>query len=496
VSAPWEKYAAADNSGAEQPHSVMPWEKYATAAPQKPAPPTGMDRAQAGVSGLNEGVADFLGTPGDALLNVWDLGKAGAGYAQSKVTGKPPSEIFDPADRSQYALSSEWIKNKLQDAGVATDAARPDDLASKVIHGTANLGMQAFMGAGLPGPETPPQTVVRNPKLDTLAKAREAGYVVPPTTANPTVTNRLLESIGGKAATAQEAAVRNQGVTDQLAKDAVGLHRADQLVDGVLPAIRAEAAKAYAPIRNVGTMRADAQYAKDLDAVLSKYTSAGQSFPGLAKNDIQELVDGARVKGFDSNSALDMISVLRDKADAAFRSGDKALGKANKAVAGAIENAIERSLSRRGDDGNKLLSAFKNARQLIAKSYSVEGALNPATGNVNARKLAADLTKGRPLTGPLRQIGKFGQAFPDAAQLVKGSAGVSALDTGIAAGSAAMSKEPGWLLYPLARQGARSFMLSDIGQNMLTKPSGPMDPRTQMALMMGNQSLIDQFDQR
>jgi hypothetical protein len=492
VSGPWEKYAAATTPAQDSSAELKPWEKYSTAAPQQPAPVTEMDRAQAGVSGANEGIADFLGTPGDALLNVWDLGKAGVGAVQGAITGKPPSDAFLPADRSQYALSSDWIKNKMQDAGVATDAARPDDLTSKVLHGGANLGMQALMGAGLPGPKSTPTVTPRNPKLDTLAKAREAGYVVPPTTANPTVTNRLLESVGGKAATAQEAAVRNQGVTDALAKDALGLNRADQLVDGALPSIRAEAAKAYAPIRAVGTMRADAQYGKDLDAVMARYTSAGQSFPGLAKNDIKELVDGARVGSFDSNSALDMISVLRDKADAAFRSGDKALGKANKAVAGAIEDAIERSLSRRGDDGNAMLNAFKNARQLIAKSYTVEGALNPATGQVNARKLAADLTKGRPLSGPLKDIGRFGQAFPDAAQLVKGSSGVSALDTGIAAGSAAISHEPQWLLYPLARQAARSFMLSNTGQRMLTQPSGPMDPRTAMALMMAGNGAVDQ----
>jgi hypothetical protein len=486
---PFDQFDAAPSA----PAAANPFDQFDA---QKPGPVTGMDRAQAGVSGLNEGVADFLGTPGDAMMNIWDLGKAGAGYVQSKVTGKPPSEIFDPSDRAENVLTSDWIKKKLQGAGVATDAARPDDLASKVIHGGANFGMQAFLGRGLPTPEAQPPVTATDPKLAALKQAREAGYVTPPTTANPTVANRLLESVGGKAATAQEAAVRNQGLTDSLAKKALGLSDVDHLVDGALPELRAEAAKAYAPIRSVGTMRADAQYGKDLDAVLSKYTSAGQSFPGLAKNDIKELVDGARVGAFNSNSALDTISLLRENADQAFRAGDRQLGKANKAVAGAIESAIERSLSRRGDDGGAMLNAFKNARQLIAKSYSVEGALNQTTGQVNANKLAADLAKGKPLTGPLKQIARFAQVAPEAARTVKGSPGVSALDTGIAAGSAAMSHEPSWLLYPLVRQGARSFMLSKPGQRMLTQPSGPMDPRTAMALMMGNQSLIDQNDQR
>lgn len=456
--------------------------------PPKP-PVTAMDRVMAPVSGAYSGIAEAAGLPADALMNVLDLGKAAAGFAQGEVTGKPPSAAFDPADRSQYPLTSQWLKQKMGKVGIETEARRPDDLASRVMHFGGDLGAQAFIGGGLPAPKGAGAAVAPNAKLASLQRARAEGYVVPPTTANPTVLNRLIESIGGKAATAQEAAVRNQNVTDALAKKAVGLDEGAQLIEGVLPAIRKEAAQAYEPLRKLGTMRADAQYHKELDAILQKSMTAAKSFPGMVKDDIAKVVESARVKSFESESALDAISLLRENADKAFRQGDAALGKAYKAVSGAMEGAIERGLERRGSDGNALLDAFRKARTLIAKTYSTEGALNAQTGQVNARKLAADLAKGKPLTGPLRKIAEFGRSFPEAAPVVKGSPGVSNLDMAIGGGSAAVTEKPWWLLYPLLRQGARKAMLSDTGQNLMTQPRGDMDPRSAMALLMGSNSL-------
>lgn len=454
--------------------------------PQKPEVTAG-DRVQSAVSGGNEGIATTFGMPVDTALNVWDLAKAGAGSVQGAMTGEAPSKMFDPSERAGYVGSSDWIKQKLGTAGIETDARRPDDLASKALHFGGNLGMSMFMGKGLPGPQGAPRGPL-TPRNQALQAARESGYVVPPATANPSVVNKVLESIGGKAATAQEAAVKNQGITDALAKKSVGLKDVDQLVEGVLPTIRKEAAQAYEPIRGVGVMRADSQYAKDLDNILAKTTTAAKSFPGLARNEIDDLVKNARVKAFDSASALDAIGLLRENADKAFRTGDKALGKAYKSVSEAMEGAIERSLSRRGEDGNALLGAFRQARQLIAKTYTVEGALNPTTGQVNARKLASDLGKGKPLTKELKQVAQFAQAFPEAAPIVKGSPAVSALDTGIGAGSAAATGQPWWLVYPLLRQGARKALLSKAGQSALIDPTAEMDPRSAMALLMGANS--------
>lgn len=121
-----------------------------------PKPATAGQRARAVASGGWSGVAGFAGLPVDTALNVWDLGKAGIGTAQGLVTGKPPSAAFDPSDRSQYPLSSDWIKNQMNKGGIQTAVERPDDTASRWIHNASNIGTGMYLGSAIPGPQLRP----------------------------------------------------------------------------------------------------------------------------------------------------------------------------------------------------------------------------------------------------------------------------------------------------------------------------------------------------
>jgi hypothetical protein len=71
--------------------------------------------------------------------------------------------------------------------------------------------------------------------------------------------------------------------------------------------------------------------------------------------------------------------------------------RASKKAATALEDVLEGHLTTIGQP--EALQAFKEARTMIAKTYTVEKALNQATGTVDARKLAAQLNKGKPLSG-------------------------------------------------------------------------------------------------
>ena len=97
-------------------------------------------------------------------------------------------------------------------------------------------------------------------------------------------------------------------------------------------------------------------------------------------------------------------------------------------AAEALEDLMERELIRKGD--MTILKEFRDARRLIAKSHSVENAINPSTGNVNAANLSSELQRRKPLTGDLATIARFGRAFPSAAQELKSSP-VSAMDAAI-----------------------------------------------------------------
>jgi hypothetical protein len=353
-------------------------------------------------------------------------------------------------------------------------------LDNGLIGALAEFISSALVGSKIPTPQAKAQAPVgfrgvQSPRDMTLSASRQAGYVVPPSTTNPTMTNKVIESIGGKVGTAQDAAIRNTKVTNSLAKKALGITD-ESITPDALNAIRVKAGEAYESVKRAGEISADDAFRSALEGVSEKYRGAAKDFPELARQDIQTIVDSINKPKFSSDSAIDAISILRDKADAAFGSGDKALGKAYKSISKAIEDVIERNLSNKGESGAELLKKFREARALIAKTYSVEKALNPSTGNVNAIKLAQQLARGKPISGELRTAAKFGGAFPKVSKEILDSGSVRNTDVILGAGSAALSKEPMYLLYPYLRQLARSGLLSDAGQNMTIPSNTNMNP--------------------
>lgn len=258
----------------------------------------------------------------------------------------------------------------------------------------------------------------------TIAAAREAGYVIPPSSVNPSFRNQVLESISGKTATAQTAAARNQGVTEGLVRRSVGLADDRPITREALQGIRRQAyAAGYAPVAQVGAMPADAVFARSLDDIVNQYRGPARSFPGAAADDVANLVDGYRVPQFDAQDAIGAIQNLRDDASAAFARGDARVGRASRALATALEDQIERNLTAAGDDGAAILRGFREARQLMARTHTVEQAVREGSGGITASKLAAELQRGRPLTGELATAARFANMFPRAAQAPEAVAG-------------------------------------------------------------------------
>lgn len=346
----------------------------------------------------------------------------------------------------------------------------------------------ALVGAKIPAPAAsarapagfvPPTSTPTRDAV--LRQSQQAGYVIPPSSNNPSVLNRTLESIGGKIGTAQDASIKNQRITDSLAKRALGMSQGDELSPDVLAGIRAQAGQAYQAVRSAGTMNADQDYARALASITAKYRGAANSFPGLAKNEVADAVQSVDVPQFDAGDAIDAIAIIRDNANKAYASGDKGLGKAYKEISAALEGLIERNLRQQGQPAAQALKDFRDARQLIAKTYSLQGALNPATGGVNATKLAGQLQRGKPLSGDLLTVAKFGAAFPKAAQQILDSGSVRNTDVILGAGTAALSKEPNYLLYPFARQAVRAGLLSPAGQSLAFRGGGQVP----FGLLMG-----------
>jgi hypothetical protein len=168
-----------------------------------------------------------------------------------------------------------------------------------------------------------------------------------------------------------------------------------------------------------------------------------------------------------------MVKELRTAADDAFRTGNTDIGRASKAAANALEDALEKHLEQIGQP--ELLNGLKEARQLIAKTYSVESAINPVTGTVDARKLTALMKKGKPLSGELKSAAEFAGRFPKAAQPVEGMGSLpqtSPLDWAMGGGLAMGTGNPLMMASMAARPAARSAVLSPLIQNRLAQKPG------------------------
>lgn len=283
--------------------------------------------------------------------------------------------------------------------GTLTGVATP--FLEKAVRGTVNL---------LRG--TPPSQGT----MQAAKEAQEAGYVIPPTQVKPSLLNRLIEGSAGKISTAQNASFKNQQVTNQLAAKSLGLPEDIVITPDILTNIRSKAGQAYETLGASGTVKTSPKFIQSLENIkpYKDAVQASKDFPTADKSPIIKTIDELKQKSFDVNSAISKINVLRNDADMAFKSGDKSLYKANKEASKVLEDTIENYLA--NTKQTDLLQKFRDARQLIAKTYSVENALNQSTGSIDAKKLAAQLAKGKPLSGELKQSAQFAQAFPTAAQ--------------------------------------------------------------------------------
>lgn len=340
----------------------------------------------------------------------------------------------------------------------------------------------------------------------TLTAAREVGYVAPPAQTNPSSAwNQLLEGVSGKVKTAQAASVKNQAVTNRLARDAVGLEPDTQITREGLKAIRDKAGEAYEAIANFGRYEVDDVFRARLGDISKAQQVLAKEVPELADDEVLALVRSLDRTDFDGRTMIEMTKALREKATTAFKAGETGAGRFYRGAADEVEDLIERNLLAADTSQfavskaagstyqapQDLMAAFREARQTIAKAHTIEAALNDATGNVVAGKLAAQLAKGKPLSGGLETAGRFANAFPKAAQNVDSmgsNLAVGPLDyaTGMIT-SAAMGDLTG-LAGVAARPTIRSILMSKPYQSAMTAPSyGPGVGTRTLSELLGNE---------
>jgi hypothetical protein len=334
-----------------------------------------------------------------------------------------------------------------------------------------NVALGTVLGGAIPAAgQLPSMLRGKQPSqqmVDAITKARDLGYVIPPTQANPSALNRFMEGVAGKISTAQNASARNQEITNKLAAKALGLADDTAITPQVLADLRSTAGDAYKNLGLSGQVITDKSYLNALDDIAKPFVVASKGFPNATPSPVLDLVESLKSPSFDATAAIEKVRQLRTAADDAFRSGNTDVARASKSAATAIENALEGHLSKTNQ--TDLLNKFRDARQLIAKTYSVEKAANPTTGTIDAKKLAAQLQRGKPLSKELKDIAQFSQAFPKASQTTEAMGSLpqlSPLDyaAGLIGGVSTGGAGAGAIL---ARPALRAIALSSPVQNRL-----------------------------
>lgn len=370
--------------------------------------------------------------------------------------------------------------------GASVAAVNPDDAAAGAALGAVLPG--AVKAVGMAGRKA--VQVARGPEMPAahqaaVKSAQEAGYVLPPTHARPTLGNQLIESVAGKLSTAQSASARNQETTNILVKKATGL---TDLSPEAIAAARAEANSAYDALGKVGRFRTDAAFKSALDRIGAGGKSLAEDFPELANAQADKLLASFAGKdSFGAQPTIEAIKRLRFDGSANKAGQDpaaKALGSAQMKVAAALEDLVERNLDRAGSVN--LLKSYREARTNLARLYDVEKALNTSTGNVDAHVLGRAAKKGRPLTGELKQVADAAQAFPAATKATEKTGSLTQLNpldwATAAVSSAASAFHPAAAAGIVARPVARAVALSGPVQRRLAQAPAAPGPVQQLAM--------------
>ncbi len=216
--------------------------------------------------------------------------------------------------------------------------------------------------------------------------------------------------------------------------------------------------------------------ANSLDDLLEhNIQNAPKYFEGKIKEAGETATDAQREIA-EARSSLEKYRTQGKTFDIPF--AEKRLQLAQERLAAAEESKVthtQRLAEAKDPKSNiaNISSEYKKARTRIAKTYDYEAAVNPKTGEISPRALAALVKKGKPLTGGARAIADAALTAPKVMRVPSefgGAKELSVLDFAGTMGALA-SHHPAVAGAIVGRPLARHAMLSDTYQNLMVPKS-------------------------
>ena len=418
------------------------------------------------VGGLGTGIVD----PATLLL---------PGAIQKSIVSATPNALVQMAPRT-VALA--------QNIGTgATTAALTSAAAQQATTGTINpqqVMNEAVAGGILTAPTatvsalTTPRAPAQLTQPQLVAeRAIAQGATLPPTQVNPSMLNRLLEGFSGKQQTGQVASIKNQELVNAQARKTLNLPEDTVITPQVLQDYRNVKGQAYDALKANNTYYADKQFFTDINKRTAELQKLANTTDVTAE---LRVLNGLKQMNFDGVGLVEQMKRLRYDGEgnlASMAPKDRSLGQAQKFAARQLEDLAERNL--KNFNQPDVMSNFKQARQDIAKSYTIEKSLNAVTGDVSGAKLGQRAAAGKIVPSELQALADAAAAYPTAFQNTSriGSVpGISPLDVGAAGVAAASASNPSLLATVLGRPAVRAGITSPVFQRNMLPSSQPQAP--------------------
>jgi len=354
-------------------------------------------------------------------------------------------------------------------AAQTTKELTGSDLLAMAVGVIAPFGVTALMERG-------PTIIATQGQKEVLKEAQKYGFQVEPSKVRQP--SSALESIAGPAPIAQQAAMNNQRLANELTAKALGLPSDTALSPSLLDAVKKTAATPY----------------RELDQYMQQAKAAG-TLPYFARYHTASLTD-------EWVAARQHASELWKSYWADPKIEIKRAAEAAGSVVKSVEADIDMVAQATGHPD--LLPRLQAGRQMYARVNTVEEVTNVGSYNVSLPKLGKMAQKGEPLINELGLLGRFAKAFPRVARETESvpPVGVSATNVmvaeGMAAAGAGAAGSPAGLPaggVPLLRGPARNKVLSESYQSNLLKPAPTPTPKSATASRAGMVSAILQGNQ-
>jgi len=354
--------------------------------------------------------------------------------ASQQVMGFISANINKGADwiAKQTGLPVEDVRNMIGTATLAAPkvvAATAPVIKAGVVD-TATAIRQSPLGQAVEAPiqarnariaqERSVQSYQNAPRIDAAKDALDLGVALNPSVSNPTTPNKLRTAIVGSDTLDTKLAQHNQSKFTAAAREDLGLPQTTTLNSVAFEKSRSrpEIVKPYETVRNLKSLVPDNDTMSQLESMRVQ-PLIGDTGQAATANALLDAVKEQLAQGVDGKTLVDSVRARRRDAQAIYNAQSKgiappapeAIAKAdmNMAVANALENMIEYNIG--GDP--KLLTAFRNARTALAKTYDYERATNLATGQLDPQVIAKMAAEGKPLTGTLAKIGNVAANYPE-----------------------------------------------------------------------------------